>query len=372
MRKYIALLLMIAICLSFPACGVTENNWNESTESELFERTRIVLDLINHFYVSDFNSEKFLADYEMFKNNVQYMKKMHNAFMKSSYSENLNYHSNLSAMPDELTVFDLFIESADDLLLPACRKELNGQKSLYDYFLIDDKTYEYYQLLDNLESAHSNYCNLITVYNMVTDDEYVKYCKGVRLFLENFFGSSNFTYIFEFTVGDGDTFDIHKDILVSIHNQNNIENWIYKEVLTCNEIKASDKNINEIFYVPIFARYEKGCDYVYKKNDKHEIVLVGRIPKDVEIIGGDKEFAEITLAVPRSYKNEEGEYETDFVDVILYGQLAVHTAEYCKKGDLVGVKGRIQTTMVEDHKVTQVICEKVTFLSSKAPSEEGE
>ena len=103
----------------------------------------------------------------------------------------------------------------------------------------------------------------------------------------------------------------------------------------------------------------------------NQIVLVGRITKDVEIIGGDKEFAEITLAVPRSYKNEEGEYETDFVDVTLYGGIATNTAEYCKKGDLVGVKGRIQTTMVEDHKVTQVIAEKITFLSS-AKIQEGE
>ncbi len=72
-------------------------------------------------------------------------------------------------------------------------------------------------------------------------------------------------------------------------------------------------------------------------------------------------FRPTKLAVPRSYKNENGEYETDFIPCVLWNTIAVSTCEYCKKGDLVGVKGRIQN--IADK--IEIIAERVTFLSSK-------
>lgn len=103
----------------------------------------------------------------------------------------------------------------------------------------------------------------------------------------------------------------------------------------------------------------------------NQIVLVGRIVRDVEKKEADgKTYAELELAIPRSYKNEDGIYETDFIDCLLWGGIAENVVEYCKKGDLVGVKGRLQTEIVEDHKTTNVIAEKVTFLSSKGKEDE--
>lgn len=103
----------------------------------------------------------------------------------------------------------------------------------------------------------------------------------------------------------------------------------------------------------------------------NQTILVGRITRDVEKKEVDgKTYAELELAIPRSYKNEDGIYETDFIDCLLWGGVAENVIEYCKKGDLVGVKGRIQTEMVGDHKTTNVIAEKVTFLSSKPKEEE--
>ena len=105
----------------------------------------------------------------------------------------------------------------------------------------------------------------------------------------------------------------------------------------------------------------------------NQLVCVGRLVSDIEKENIDgTEYAKITLAVPRSYKNEDGEYETDFIDIQLWNGIAQNTAEYCKKGDLIGIKGRIQTLMVEDTKKTLVIAEKVTFLSSKKPEGEDE
>lgn len=98
----------------------------------------------------------------------------------------------------------------------------------------------------------------------------------------------------------------------------------------------------------------------------NQIVIVGRLTSDPKIKEVEnKKVSYITLAVPRSYKNEEGIYDTDFIDCILWNMIAENTAEYCRKGDLVGIKGRLQTTINEDQtKTNEVIAEKVTFLSS--------
>lgn len=104
----------------------------------------------------------------------------------------------------------------------------------------------------------------------------------------------------------------------------------------------------------------------------NQAVLVGRLTSDLELQEKEngKQLVTLTLAVPRSYKNEEGSYDTDFIDVVLWNAIASNTAEYCRKGDMIGIKGRIQTSTYEledgsKRKVTEIIAEKVTFLSSK-------
>lgn len=104
----------------------------------------------------------------------------------------------------------------------------------------------------------------------------------------------------------------------------------------------------------------------------NQTILVGRLVRDPELYeteNGNK-MTNITLAVPRNYKNVDGEYETDFVNCILWRGVAENAAEYCKKGDLLGVKGHLQTRTIqldEENKrhVMEVVAEKVTYLSSK-------
>lgn len=99
----------------------------------------------------------------------------------------------------------------------------------------------------------------------------------------------------------------------------------------------------------------------------NQIVLVGRLTDKPEIVETEegKKYGTVTLAVPRSFKNDEGVYETDFIPCVLYNGIAQQVSEWCKKGDIVGVKGRVQT---EEGKI-QLIAEKVTFLSSKKGDE---
>lgn len=89
----------------------------------------------------------------------------------------------------------------------------------------------------------------------------------------------------------------------------------------------------------------------------NQFVCVGRLNNTKEINEGD---VLITLIIPRSYKNEDGIYESDEIEVLLKGQIAKNTLEYCKKGDIIGVKGRLQ---VIDNK-QYIIAEKISFLSS--------
>jgi len=103
----------------------------------------------------------------------------------------------------------------------------------------------------------------------------------------------------------------------------------------------------------------------------NQVILVGRLVRDPELqlTESGKKRSSITLAVSRGYKNQNGEYETDFLDCVLWTGIAENTSEYCKSGDLIGVKGRLQTWLLENddgskYKKVEVVAEKVTFLSS--------
>ena len=101
------------------------------------------------------------------------------------------------------------------------------------------------------------------------------------------------------------------------------------------------------------------------------VYLIGRLVSDPELKKTEtsKEHASITLAVQRSFKNPDGIYESDFIRCTLWNGIAQNTYEYCKKGDLVGIRGRLQIRNYQDNNetkyITEVIAEKVTFLSSK-------
>ena len=107
----------------------------------------------------------------------------------------------------------------------------------------------------------------------------------------------------------------------------------------------------------------------------NQVVLVGRLTRDIVVNKSDKgiNVATISLAIPRSFKNSEGLYDTDFVDCVAFDSIASNTSEYCKKGDIVGVKGRVQSRTIENEgkkeNIMDIICEKITFLSSHTKEE---
>lgn len=89
----------------------------------------------------------------------------------------------------------------------------------------------------------------------------------------------------------------------------------------------------------------------------NQIVLVGRIIEN-------EEEGYITIAVPRNFKNEEGEYDTDYIKCKVMEHVEKNIKEWTKKGDIIGIRGRLQ-----EEGTSYVIAEKVTFLSSKKEKE---
>ena len=104
----------------------------------------------------------------------------------------------------------------------------------------------------------------------------------------------------------------------------------------------------------------------------NNVVLVGRLTKDAELryTPSNVAVATFTLAVNRNRKNENGEREADFINVVIWRQQAENLANWAKKGALIGVTGRIQTRNYENQQgqrvyVTEVIAENFQLLESR-------
>jgi single-stranded DNA-binding protein len=91
----------------------------------------------------------------------------------------------------------------------------------------------------------------------------------------------------------------------------------------------------------------------------NQVVLVGRIWNliNLELDGN----CTITLKVTKSTKNSNNEYDYDYIDVTLTGDVAQKTRDYCKEGDLVGIKGHLRKNENDFHMTVEA--EKITFLS---------
>ena len=109
----------------------------------------------------------------------------------------------------------------------------------------------------------------------------------------------------------------------------------------------------------------------------NQVVLVGRIVKtpELKVTENGKKTSKMTLAVPRNYKNIDGEYDTDLLDCTMWPTVAENTSEYRQTGDMVGVKGRLQTRVIQKEdgtkkKRTEIVAERVTFLAQASSNKE--
>ena len=108
----------------------------------------------------------------------------------------------------------------------------------------------------------------------------------------------------------------------------------------------------------------------------NSVCLVGRLTRDPELKYTTSNIAVATfsLAVNRTFKDANGERETDFINCVIWRQQAENLANWAKKGALIGITGRIQTRSYENQQgqrvyVTEVVTENFQMLESRAARE---
>lgn len=111
----------------------------------------------------------------------------------------------------------------------------------------------------------------------------------------------------------------------------------------------------------------------------NNVVLVGRMTRDAELryTGNNTAVATFTLAVNRNFKNQNGDYEADFINCVMWRQQAENIANWTQKGMLVGITGRIQTRNYENQQgqrvyVTEVVAQQVTLLDTRNNQQGGQ
>ncbi|MFI3546319.1 single-stranded DNA-binding protein [Mammaliicoccus sciuri] len=104
----------------------------------------------------------------------------------------------------------------------------------------------------------------------------------------------------------------------------------------------------------------------------NSVTLVGRLTKNPEIrtTPSGVEVGNFTLAVNRTFTNQQGEREADFINCIVFRKQAVSVNQYLSKGKLAGVDGRLQSRSYDNKEgqkvyVTEVVCDSVQFLEPK-------
>ena len=105
----------------------------------------------------------------------------------------------------------------------------------------------------------------------------------------------------------------------------------------------------------------------------NKVILMGRLTKDPEVRytqSSNTLVASFNLAVNRRFVKEGEERQADFIQVIAWSKLGEFCSKYFKKGQQVGIIGRIQTRNWEDeqgqrHYATEVIAEEAYFAESK-------
>jgi single-strand DNA-binding protein len=106
----------------------------------------------------------------------------------------------------------------------------------------------------------------------------------------------------------------------------------------------------------------------------NRIILIGRLTRDPELryVPSGAPVASFTLAVDRPFRDQQGNRETDFIDIVAWRKLAEQVSQYMAKGRMVAVEGRLQIRSYETQdgqkrKVAEVVADGIRFLDRARP-----
>ncbi len=111
----------------------------------------------------------------------------------------------------------------------------------------------------------------------------------------------------------------------------------------------------------------------------NKVILMGRLTRDPEVRytqTNNTLVASFSLAVNRRFVRQGEERQADFINIVAWNKQGEFCSKYFKKGQQVGVIGRIQTRNWDDdqgqkHYATEVIAEEVYFADSKRDGANG-
>lgn len=105
----------------------------------------------------------------------------------------------------------------------------------------------------------------------------------------------------------------------------------------------------------------------------NSINLIGNLTRDFDLKYSQSGMAYVTggIAVQRKYKNQSGEYESDFINLKAFGKTAEMLANHFSKGSKIGISGSLQTGSYENQQgqrvyTSDVMVEQVTFVERKS------
>lgn len=104
----------------------------------------------------------------------------------------------------------------------------------------------------------------------------------------------------------------------------------------------------------------------------NKVILIGRLTANPELryTTSNNAVTTFSIAVDRNFKNENGNKEADFINIVAWNKKAELIHQYLKKGDRVGISGRLQVRKYQNERgenryVTEVVLEEIEFLKNK-------
>lgn len=104
----------------------------------------------------------------------------------------------------------------------------------------------------------------------------------------------------------------------------------------------------------------------------NRVNLLGNITKDIELkeTGSGVKYTRFSIAVRRTFKNDDGEYDTDFFNVIAWRKTAEIINDYFKKGSRIAISGKLQQNKYTDkdgneRTSVEIVAEDIDFIDKK-------
>lgn len=105
----------------------------------------------------------------------------------------------------------------------------------------------------------------------------------------------------------------------------------------------------------------------HKETSMQSVFILGRLGRDPEVVNvGSNQVVKFSVAT--GYKKADGSQHTDWHNIEAWNKTGELAAKYLHKGDKVALRGEIRYSKKDDKYYTNIVADKIEFLSSKQES----